>query len=259
MWQYSRVDHLGPAAVCVFCNRALRSSKGIVISNGDQEAFSGPNCAKKMLGLPVARLLDVTLFSLLVVSDEAPAESCVDTSKCEARASVPQKSSDLPGTPTTRSPLPPPDRIVQYLMLRCELMKEFQYHKSKLLAEAYESYTTTGSIDEASRKRLAGTIRSAAENYTVFSEENVKRCIGVNHWLHEALEYTKPDRRGFLLSMLDRLHRQWCLSSSQLNAINNWGAGIRKLVHSFPHLDTESFAGIVIPDFMQPRKKQIPR
>ncbi len=250
MWHYSRVDYLGPHAICIFCNRLLRSRKGIVISNGSEEAFAGPNCAKKMLGPPEERLLDVTRLALLVVSDDdptlPPAPSTLPSLK-----SVPQLGSVPKTQVQVRSPLPPLDKIVQYLRLRCEFMSEFAHHRSQILTQAFDAYTRTGQLDEADRKRVAGTIRNAGEQNTVFSEANVMRCIGVNHWLREALENTHADRREFLTAMLNKLHSQWHLTEAQLSAVNRWGEWLRKKVHSFPHLDTQVFNGVVVPEFMK--------
>lgn len=254
MWQYSRVDHLSPDAVCFFCRRALKSSKGIVISDGSQEAYAGPNCAKKMLGPPEVRLLDVAHLALLVVSDEDPSSPTSEFS-AGGKRSLPQLGVDTAQAAITRQPLPPLDRVIQYLRFRIEFMSNFQYHRSKILIEAHECYFRTGQLDEVNLRRVAGTIRNAREQNTVFSEDNVKHCIGINYWLHELLEHTKPDRREFLLSMLYKLHRQWSLSTAQLNAVNNWGAALRKRLHSFPHLDPDVFAGVRVPDFMQSKKR----
>lgn len=70
-WSYLRRDFLPPLAICTFCRRPLHSEKGIVITDEDgTEAFAGPSCAKKHLGQPEERLLDVSRLALLVVADE---------------------------------------------------------------------------------------------------------------------------------------------------------------------------------------------
>ncbi|WP_152994978.1 hypothetical protein [Pseudomonas aeruginosa] len=70
-WSYLRRDFLPPLAICTFCRRPLHSEKGIVITDEvGTEAFAGPSCAKKHLGQPEERLLDVSRLALLVVADE---------------------------------------------------------------------------------------------------------------------------------------------------------------------------------------------
>jgi hypothetical protein len=258
MWRYSRVDYLGPHAECIFCNRLLRSRKGIVITNGVDEAFAGPNCAKKMLGPPEERLLDVTRLALLVVSDDDPTSPAV-ASTLAGLSSNPHLGSAPKTQDQARSPLPPLDKIVQYLRLRCEFMVDFAHHRSQILTQAFDAYSRTGQLDDADRKRVAGTIRNAGEQNTVFSEANVMRCIGINHWLREALENTQADRREFLTSMLNKLHSQWHLTEAQLAAVNRWGEWLRKKVHSFPHLDTQVFNGVVVPEFMKSKGQKKPK
>jgi len=249
-WQYARVDHLQPTASCLFCGRPLKSLKGIVITDGDQEANAGPNCAKKHLGAPEERLLDVARLAMLVVSDGDPGDDPAPATP----ASIPNPS-PKPGIegvakpPVERSPLPPLDAVVQYLRLRYEVMGGFRFQKSALLTEAYESLRS-GELDEVLRKRVAATMRSAAENKTVFSERNIKRCIGLNHWLQEAIQSTPKERASFLQAMASTLQCRWCLSRGQLEAINKWGDNLRRRIHDFPHLDTSVFDGVVIPDFM---------
>ncbi|QIZ22359.1 Hypothetical protein (plasmid) [Pseudomonas putida] len=253
MWQYSRVDHLRPQAVCFFCNRPLRSLKGIVITDGTLEANAGPNCAKRMLGPPEERLLDVSRLALLVVSDS---DFDTDSPTLDAAAaSTPQLVSVSQAALPNRGPLPPLDRLIQYLRLRYECMGEFSHHRSSLLNDAYDAFTLHGELSEEQRKRVAGTIRNAAELNLIFSEANVKRCIGLNHWLHEAVAHTHSDRRGFLEAMLRKLHSQWFLTAGQIAAVNKWGKQLRKRVHTFPHLDTEAFVGVRLPSFMQSKSK----
>jgi len=142
------------------------------------------------------------------------------------------------------------DSVAQYLRLRYEIMGSFKFHKSALLTEAYDSLKS-GDMDETLRKRVAGTMRSAGENRTVFSERNIKICVAMNHWLQEAIRETPKERAGFLQGMLSALHSRWFLTRKQLEGINRWGEGLRKRVHDFPHLDTSVFDGVVVPEFMQ--------
>lgn len=258
-WHYARVDHLGAGASCIFCGRLLKSQKGIVISDGSMEAYAGPNCAKKHLGPPDERLLDVARLALLVVSDADPDDlSAIATP--EPRSDSTPKSGFEPNPAhsdlsSSRPPLPPLDAVIQYLRLRYEAMSGFRYQRSELLTEAYKEFQANGDLDDVLRKRVAGSIRSAAQQKSVFSERNIKHCIGLNYWLSEALHHIAEDRRDFLESMISKLHARWALTPTQIEGINKWFANVRKKVHGFPHLDVTIFDGVVVPDFMGPGRK----
>jgi hypothetical protein len=259
-WHYSRVDHLVAGASCIFCGRLLKSQKGIVISDGTNEAYAGPNCAKKHLGPPDERLLDVARLALLVVSDVDPDATGPDAhpTPLPGPDSGPRLGVEprLPPTPPgTRPSLPPLDAVVQYLRLRYEAMSGFRYQRSTLLTEAYEAFQLAGELDEVLRRRVAGAMRSAAEQNTVFSERNIKHCIGFHYWLAAAIEHTAIDRREFLEAMVRKLHSRWALTPSQIEGINKWFANVRRRVHGFPHLDVRIFDGVVVPDFMGPGRK----
>ena len=118
--------------------------------------------------------------------------------------------------------IPGIDPVIQYLRLRYEAMSGFRYQKSVWLTEAYSAFQADGELDEFVRKRIAGTIRNAAEQKTVFSMRNIKHCIGFDHWLREAITHTQPDRREFLEAMIAKLHSRWCLTSGQIAGINSW-------------------------------------
>lgn len=252
-WQYSRVDHLQPGACCLFCSRPLKSLKGIVITDGSREAYAGPNCAKKHLGAPEERLLDVARLAMLVVSDGDPSDEPLPVLPGDP---IPQSGSEAnaPKATVERAPLPPLDSVVQYLRLRYEVMNGFKFQKSALLSEAYASLRS-GDLDETLRKRVAGTMRSANENGTVFSKRNIEHCIGLSFWINEALNNTPKDRASFLEAMANALHSRWSLSRGQLEAINKWGANLRRRVHGFPHLDIKIFDGVSTPDFMLQKTK----
>lgn len=258
-WHYARVDHLGAGASCIFCGRLLKSQKGIVISDGSEEAYAGPNCAKKHLGPPDERLLDVARLALLVVSDADP-EDPSSIATPEPRSDSTPKSGFEPNpahsdSSSSRPPLPPLDAVIQYLRLRYEAMSGFRYQRSELLTEAYKEFQANGDLDDVLRKRVAGSIRSAAQQKSVFSERNIKHCIGLNYWLSEALHHIAEDRRDFLESMISKLHARWALTPTQIEGINKWFANVRKKVHGFPHLDVTIFDGVVVPDFMGPGRK----
>lgn len=249
-WSYLRRDFLPPLAICTFCRRPLHSEKGIVITDEvGSEAFAGPSCAKKHLGQPEERLLDVSRLALLVVADE-PAQH---------NESAPTSASPAPeigagSSPTSspqRPPLPPIDEVVQYVRLRCEAMNGFKFAVSKVLKLAHDEYKQSGEIEDDLRKQIGGAMRNAAANKSVLSPINVKRCIGLNHWLVEAVQHTNKDRREFLEQMQSHLHRFWMLTPKQMAAINRWGEHIRKRIDDFPLLDEEAFSGITLPEFMQ--------
>jgi hypothetical protein len=259
-WHYSRVDHLATGASCKFCGRLLKSQKGIVISDGTNEAYAGPNCAKKHLGPPDERLLDVARLALLVVSDSDPDSTgpVPPPEPLPGSDSGPRSGSEPGPVPTktgVRPPLPPLDAVVQYLRLRYEAMSGFRYQRSTLLTEAYEAFQAHGELNEVLRRRVAGTMRSASEQNTVFSERNVKHCIGFHYWLSAAIEHTAVDRRDFLEAMVRKLHGRWALTPTQIEGINKWFANVRRRVHGFPHLDVRIFDGVVVHDFMGPGRK----
>lgn len=250
-WQYSRIDHLQPLACCVFCGRALKSLKGIIVTDGAHEAYAGPNCAKKHLGPPDERLLDVASLAILVVTAGDPNEAPLVT--LEGLTSSPKFGVELRGKRSS-IPLQPIDPVIQYLRLRYEAMPGFRYQKSQLLSEAYEAFQTDGALSEFLRKRVVGMMRSASEQRTVFCMQNVKHCIGFDHWLQEALLHTHVERRDFLEAMIYKLHSKWSLTPAQVSGINGWGHNLRKRIHDFPHLDTSLFDGILIPEFMRAKQ-----
>lgn len=253
---YLRVDFLPVnGADCVFCHRHLRSAKGIVVVDRQGvEYFAGPSCAKRELGPPDERILDVARLALLVVADIAAAAPV--NGAAPKPVSSNQKLSD--GRPSI-APSPSPAAIpveVQYLRLRFEAMGRFKGNVSQVMRNAYQTLQELGELDAQASKFLSGLIRNACDNNTIFSPNNIRRCIGIEHWLQVALEQTKPDRRTYLNSMLDKLHRTWMLTEGQISAINRWGEGIRRVTHDFPVLDVKAFSGVKRPDFMN---RSIPR
>ncbi|HHH9441211.1 TPA: hypothetical protein ACP32N_003148 [Pseudomonas aeruginosa] len=130
-------------------------------------------------------------------------------------------------------------------------MTEFKFAVSKVLRQAHQEYQAQGEISENLRDQIARAMRNAEADNTVLSPSNVKRCIGIQHWLSEAVQHTNDDRRGFLESMQSKLHRFWFLTSGQVAAINAWGEVIRRRNDDFPHLDEGAFTGVVLPEFMR--------
>ena len=254
-WQYSRVDFLPSHARCFFCHRPLTRTKGIIIRDElGAENFAGANCAKKHLGDIGEPLLDVTKMALLVVADEGPV--LVATAKpAPAKETDPATNDPAPPAPPARPPLPPVDQVVQYVRLRAEFMSKFRYSKGAVITTALEELSSTGEISESTRKKIAGAMRNAESQNSVLSERNIKKCIGMQHWLDEAIEHTNKDRREFLERMLQALHAHWHLTRGQLAAINKWGEILRKGVEDFPLLSESCFDGVTVPDFMVRKAK----
>ncbi len=256
-WLYSRVDFLPKGgAQCCFCHRPLRSLKGIVVVDQQgTEAFTGPSCAKRELGAPDEKILDVSRLALLVVMDEQqpyPAPKAQRMDSPSGAEPVPALGSDK----RQAAPLPSIDPAVQYLRLRSEIMGRFKRHVSTAMRAAYSNLQAFGELDAESHRMLTGLMRRAQAENSIYSDRNVRRCIGIEHWLEVAMQQTRPDRRDFLVKMLDRLHSDWMLTEGQIAAINKWGEGIRKVAHDFPVLDVKAFAGVRLPDFLsQPRPR----
>lgn len=249
MWSFSRVDFLPSEAVCIFCNRPLRSEKGIVVTDGSTEQYSGPNCARKWVGRPEVRLLDVTRLALLVVSElNAP------TNEEPILPDSPAPAGPRPGRPPIRPAVKNLDDVTLYLRLRYELMSEFRFHRYAPLTVAYEELQSLGAVSDASRIYVTNTIRNARHLNTIFSLDNIKHAIGLDHWLKVAVAATEPGRRQFLESMTSPLHHNWRLSVKQLEVVNKWGEKLRHDVHSFPHLDAGLFEQVTLPRFMQSKK-----
>ncbi|MAG65037.1 MAG: hypothetical protein CMK74_04080 [Pseudomonadales bacterium] len=252
-WSYARVDFLPDGAYCIFCGRELKTKKGIVVRQSDgREAFSGPGCAKSKMGDPKERLLDVASMALLVVEGRRGEVARSGPSS----AASPAQQNELrpePGDETNApSPSPPPTHLpaVEYLRLRYEVMGDFNGNVTAVMRQAYWDFSRNGVLSPDAEGLLLGVMRKSAIDNSVFSDRNIRRCIGLEYWLKLALQNTRPDRRDYLNSMLDTLHYEWSLSPGQIDAINKWGKGLRKTLPSFPKLSNKSFAGVRRPDFM---------
>lgn len=251
-WCYARVDFLPAAgAYCIFCGRELKTKKGIVVRDNGREAFSGPGCAKSKMGDPKERLLDVASMALLVVEGRR-GDSARSGPSSSATAPAPASSPPEMGSDTGESPSPSAIHLpaVEYLRLRYEVMGEFNGNVTAVMRQAYRDLSQTGVLSPDAEGLLLGIMRKSAIDNSVFSDRNIRRCIGLEYWLKLALQNTKPDRRDYLNSMLDTLHYEWSLSQGQIEAINRWGKGLRKVMTSFPRLNNKSFAGVRRPDFM---------
>lgn len=252
MWHYLRIDRLPSGARCTFCNRLLRSGKGIVVADdAGEEHFSGPSCAKANIGESEERILDVSRIALcVVVKEDPPAKILAPPSP---PASSAPKSGDEPGR---RPPLPPLDKVETYVRLRCEMMEGFRGHASVTLRAAFQELEGAGALSEASKVRISGLMRNAQRDNSVFSDANIRRCIAIDYWLRVALDHIATERTDFLKSMQAALHSSWRLTRGQISGINSWGQNLRRQVDDFPLLDVDAFEGVTLPEFMQnkPRK-----
>ncbi len=251
-WSYARVDFLPAAgAHCVFCGRELKTKKGIVVRDHDgREAFSGPGCAKSRMGDPKERLLDVASMALLVVegkrgdSARSGPTTAAPPSTAVSNPEIGSDSQPLPSPASSRLP------AVEYLRLRYEVMGDFKGNVTAVMRQAYLDLNRNGVLSPEAEGLLLGIMRKSAIDNSVFSDKNIRRCIGLEYWLKLALQNTRPDRRDYLNSMLDALHFEWSLSQGQIEAINKWGKGLRKVLPSFPRLNNTTFAGVRRPDYM---------
>lgn len=254
MWQYLRIDRLPAGSRCTFCNRELRSGKGIVVADETgAEFFSGPSCAKAHIGESEERILDVSRIALCVV---VKAVKAPPVKRPTPTTPAPDPLPNI-GSETERRPPPPPlDRVETYVRLRNEMMAGFRFQASAVLKEAHQELLSSGSLSEESKTRISGLMRNAHRDNTVFSDDNVRRCIAMDFWLRVALENTNANRREYLSAMLSVLHSRWWLSPGQISGVNKWGDNVRKTVDDFPLLDADVFAGVVTPEFMNQKSKK---
>lgn len=254
-WSYSRIDRLPPQAHCIFCNRPLSKASGIIIQDEfGAEAHAGPACAKRHLGDSDERLIDISRIALqVVVPAKPPSRKPVLPPPPQAPNSDPKSGDD---EPPRKPPLPPLDKVIVYLRLRCEFMDDFKFRSSALLRDAYEHLKSDGVLPEIERKKVAGIMRNSELENSVFSDRNVRACLAFDFWIKEAMAHTGAHRQEFLKAMLAKLHTWWQLSENQISGINKWGEKLRSEVDDFPLLDTTSFSNVTTPDFMVHRKKK---
>lgn len=241
-WAYARIDRIesNEEAHCVFCNRALRSGRLIVLRNElAVEAFAGPSCAKKHTGEPSRAILDLSKMAMSVVYRE------------DQPASDPQSEQpdEKPRKRTGRRQIVVVDEVEQYLRLRAEHMPGFTGAVTQRLREIHAQLATKEGLADDARRYVERLLFNAGSSGTIYAFKNIERCIGAAYWLKFAIKNTKQDRRDFLEKMLDSLQEHWRLTARQIEAINRWGEGIRKQSPSFPVLDTAAFEGVQIPRF----------
>lgn len=243
-WTYARIDRVESGLVhCVFCNRALRSGRLIVLRDeSGGEAYAGPACAKKHVGAPTEPILDLSKMAMLLVvkldEPDEPDEQGGDSPSGKKSSSRGVKTQSLER-----------DDVVHYLRLRVEHMPGFSGNATQRLREYHSQLQNPGQLGENERiyvERLMG--KSKAAN-SIYSLRNVERCIGAAYWLRIAIEQTKQDRREFLEKMLRSLCENWRLSTKQIDAINRWGEGVRRSVSNYPVLDVAVFEGVQAPRF----------
>lgn len=245
MWTYARIDRIESGEVhCVFCNRALRSGRLIVLRDeAGVEAYAGQACAKKHVGAPTEPILDLSKMAMLLVLKEAG----------ERPISSDNAGDVDQGKPHERRKLMEFDEVANYLRLRAEHMPGFSGNATQRLREFHDQLVSDDGLTDSARLYVERLLAKSKAANTIYSARNVERCIGAAYWLKVAIEHTKPERREFLDKMLHSLREHWRLSSKQVEGINKWGEGVRKKVLDFPVLDALAFEGVQVPRFGAPQ------
>lgn len=247
-WTYARIDRFESGEVrCIFCNRALRSGRLIVLKGEvGSEAYAGAACAKKHVGAPTEPLLDLSKIALrMVVKEIALREPGGDDPSAKAASKAESKL------------IPPQlDEATQYIRLRVEHMEKFAGNTTDRLRQFHTQLHSAEGLGESERLYVVRLLAKSKANNTTYSLRNVERCIGAAYWLRIAIEHTKIDRRDFLEGMLRSLREHWRLSAKQIDAINRWGEGVRQAVSDFPVLDASAFDGVHTPRFAAPQNKR---
>ncbi len=245
-WTYARIDRNELAQVhCVFCNRPLRSGRLIVLRDeSGTEAYSGPECAKKQLGPPTEPVLDLSRMAMLIVvkGEQMPSGTPGDPFD----DATPKRSGRKAVAVSLKA-----DDVVDYLRLRVEHMPKFSGNATQKLRDFHSQISLEAGISPDARLYVERLLAKSKQANTIYSHRNVERCIAAEYWLRIAIEHTKPERRDFLVSMLQRLHEHWRLTTGQVEAINRWGEGVRKSFEAFPVLEVTAFEGVHEPRFAQ--------
>jgi hypothetical protein len=245
MWTYARIDRIESGEVhCIFCNRALRSGRTIVIHDeSGVEAFAGPACAKKYVEPATTAILDLSRMAMLLVLKGAEDPSSTPSSPDD----------DVKANPKARRQALEVDEVADYLRLRAEHMAGFTGNLTQRLRDLHVELNSQEGLSDPGRLYVERLLSKSRAANTIYSVRNVERCIGAVHWLKIAIEHTKPERRDFLGKMLHVLRENWRLSSKQVEAVNKWGEGVRKQVHNYPHLDVMAFNDVQTPRFGAPQ------
>lgn len=245
MWTYARIDRVESGEVhCVFCNRALRSGRLIVIQDeAGMEAFAGPACVKKHVGSPTEPILDLSKMAMLLVRKEVGVRPIASDSVDDVDRAIPNE----------RRQLKEVDEVASYLRLRAEHMPGFSGNATQRLREFHDQLVSDDGLTDSARLYVERLLAKSNAANTIYSARNVERCIGAAYWLKVAIEQTKPERREFLDKMLHSLREHWRLTSKQLEGINKWGEGVRKKTLAFPVLDASAFDGVQVPRFGAPQ------
>lgn len=242
-WTYARIDRFESGEVrCVFCNRALRSGRLIVLQDEvGKEACAGSACAKKHLGTPTEALLDLSKIAMQLVVKEGGALT--------PRPDEPTHDLQASKRPE-RFLAEPRDDVAHYLRLRVQHMAGFKGNTTDRLRKCYAQLTPAAGLGEAERLYVTRLLVNASTTNSIYSLRNVETCIGAAYWICLAIDSTSPERRGFLEGMLRGLRKNWRLSAKQIEAINRWGEVVRKTMTDFPKLDPSAFSGVQPPKFV---------
>lgn len=247
-WTYARIDRFESGEVrCVFCNRALRSGRLIVLQDeiGD-EAYAGAACAKKHVGAPSLALLDLSKIAMKLIVKEVQA----DPPRIEDPRPKPS-----PSTKAASATLEQRDDVAHYILLRFEHMPGFAGCVTERLRDFYAQLHSADGLGEKERLYVVRLLTKAKSANSIYSLSNVERCIGAAYWIGVAIEHTKADRQEFLKGMLRSLREHWRLSAKQIEAVNRWGDGVRRALSDFPKLDPLAFSGVQAPRFSANQNK----
>jgi hypothetical protein len=246
-WSYARIDRIEFGVVhCVFCKRQLRSGRVTVLHGvAGVEVYSGPDCAKKHVGQPTEQILDLSKLAMMIVlkGESPPADQHVDPAKIK------------PSKRAARAQFLEADEVAQYLRLRAEHMGGFSGAATAKLRDFHQKLSTDDGLDSHSRRYVERLLAKSKLNNSIYSLHNVELCIAAAYWLRIAIDQTRPDRRDFLSRLLECLQEHWRLSKKQVDAINSWGDGVRKVYKDFPVLDSLVFDGVQAPRFAADQNK----
>lgn len=247
-WTYARIDRVESGMVhCEFCNRALRSGRLIVVRDeSGAESYAGPACARKHLGGITEATVDLSRLAMaLVVQGDEDGEATLEKS--------PSKRKVKKTSTTLRIER---DIVVQYLQLRAEHMEGFAGSSTQRLREYHSQLQSSAGIGSSERLYVERLMAKSKASNSIYSLANVEKCIGAAYWLRIAIESIKPSRREFLEKILRSLREHWRLTPKQIEAVNRWGEGVRRVVPTFPALDAAAFEGVTAPRFASSQKSE---
>jgi len=246
-WTYARIDLLDSSiAHCIFCNRALKSAKAVILADSDgNEAVAGATCAKKVLGKPAFQLIDHSKLAMLVVISGP--EQDLPPSATSGRLGAKKPAS------ATRDQVDPE---VEYLRLRVEALAGFAGNVTQRLRALYDGMLAARKLDADGRRYVEHLMTKTSVECSIYALANVKRCVAIAYWLRVAIKHTPQGKRAFLQGLDDQLKEKWRLTSGQIEALNKWGSRIKHSKLQFPVLDAAAFADVKTPYFVAASKER---